>query len=232
MHVLIIDDETRLAALVADGLGRAGITSEVVHDGLTGLERAAEERFDVIVCDILMPGMNGFAVCRELRLAGVSTPVLMLTAKDGDLDESEALDLGADDYLRKPFSFDVLVARVRALVRRSGRAADRVLRVGGVRVDTATGEVSRDDQPIELSARELAVLQALASRAGRVVSKQTLYDEAWGSERDHRSNVIEVYVSYLRSKLDEPFGVRTIETVRGQGYRLTDDPAAHRVADA
>ncbi|MEM1334457.1 MAG: response regulator transcription factor, partial [Actinomycetota bacterium] len=165
-------------------------------------------------------------------LAGVSTPVLMLTAKDGDLDESEALDLGADDYLRKPFSFDVLVARVRALVRRSGRAADRVLRVGGVRVDTATGEVSRDDQPIELSARELAVLQALASRAGRVVSKQTLYDEAWGSERDHRSNVIEVYVSYLRSKLDEPFGVRTIETVRGQGYRLTDDPAAHRVADA
>ena len=231
MHVLIVEDEVRLATLVADGLARAGISSEMVHDGLTGLERASEERFDVIVCDILMPGMNGFAVCRELRLAGVTTPVLMLTAKEGDLDESEALDIGADDYLRKPFSFDVLVSRIRALVRRSGRATDRVLRVGGLRIDTSNGDVTRDGEPIALSAREFAVLESLASRAGRVVSKQTLYDEAWGSERDHRSNVIEVYVSYLRSKLDEPFGVKTIETLRGQGYRLTTDPAAHRSQD-
>lgn len=222
MHVLIVEDEVRLATLVADGLGRAGITSEVVHDGLAGLDAARTERFDVIVLDILLPGMNGFAVCGELRAEGVTTPVLMLTAKTGDLDESEALDTGADDYLRKPFSYEVLVSRIRALVRRSGRSADRILRAGSLRIDTATGEVDREGERIELSARELAVLTSLASRAGRVVSKQTLYDEAWGSERDHRSNVIEVYVSYLRSKVDEPFGVKTIETVRGQGYRLLD----------
>ncbi|MEM9561281.1 MAG: response regulator transcription factor [Actinomycetota bacterium] len=227
MHVLIVEDETRLAALVADGLGRVGITSEIVNDGRSGLEVGSSERFDVIVLDILLPEMNGFVVCRELRAAGVATPILMLTAKEGDLDESEALDIGADDYLRKPFSFDVLASRLRALVRRTGRAADRILLVGTLRIETDSHGVRRGEHEVELTPREHAVLVALASRAGRIVPKQTIYDEAWGHETDHRSNVVEVYIRYLRSKLDEPFGVRTIETVRGAGYRLSVDPMVH-----
>lgn len=220
MRVLIVEDETRLATLVADGLARAGITSEVVHDGTAGLERGASEPWDAIVLDILLPGMNGFAVCRELRAAGVSTPILMLTAKDGDLDETEALDIGADDYLRKPFSFDVLIARLRALVRRTGRTSTQVIEVGDLRIDTVGHRVSNGDTPIELSGKEFALLVALASRAGQVVTKQTLYDEVWGFEQDHRSNVVEVFIRYLRTKVDEPFGRKTIQTVRGVGYRL------------
>ncbi len=144
MRVLIIEDETRLAALVADGLARAGIQSEMVHDGHAGLERGSTETWDAIVLDILLPGMNGFQVCRELRAVGVTTPVLMLTAKDGDLDETEALDIGADDYLRKPFSFDVLVARLRALVRRTGRSSAQIVEASGLEIDTATRSVHRN----------------------------------------------------------------------------------------
>lgn len=232
MHVLIVEDETRMATLIADGLGRAGITSEIVHDGRSGLAAGESERFDVICLDILLPEMNGFVVCRELRAAGVATPILMLTAKEGHLDESEALDIGADDYLRKPFSFDVLASRLRALVRRTGRATDRVLRVGALRIETDNPEVTRGGQSVELTAREHAVLLSLASRAGKVVSKQTIYDEAWGHETDHRSNVVEVYIRYLRAKLDDPFGLRTIETVRGVGYRLSAEPSAHEPAVA
>ena len=227
MRVLIVEDETRLATLVADGLARAGITSEVAHDGTSGLERGASEPWDAIVLDILLPGMNGFAVCRELRAAGVSTPILMLTAKDGDLDETEALDIGADDYLRKPFSFDVLIARLRALVRRTGRTSTQVIEVGDLRIDTVGHRVSNGDTPIELSGKEFALLVALASRAGQVVTKQTLYDEVWGFEQDHRSNVVEVFIRYLRTKVDEPFDRKTIQTVRGVGYRLDpEDPPA------
>ncbi|MEM7274994.1 MAG: response regulator transcription factor [Actinomycetota bacterium] len=223
MRVLIVEDEKPLATLVADGLSRAGIASEMVHDGRTGCERGMHERWDAIVLDILLPELNGFAVCRELRAAGVETPILMLTAKDGDLDEAEALEIGADDYLRKPFSYEVLVARLRALVRRSGgRSAERVLTVGELRIDTATHQVTRGELVVELTATELAILVALASRAGQVVSKQTLYDEVWGFERDYRSNVVEVYIRYLRAKIDEPFATKTIQTVRGAGYRLVD----------
>jgi len=224
VRVLIIEDETRLATLIADGLARAGIRSETVHDGLAGLERGSTETWDAIVLDILLPGMNGFSVCRELRSAGVTIPILMLTAKDGDLDETEALDIGADDYLRKPFSFDVLIARLRALVRRTGRSADQVLHAGGLRIDTALRTVSRDDTAIDLSATEFDLLLALASREGQVVARQTLYDEVWGYEQDHRSNVIEVFVRYLRQKVDEPFGVKSIQTVRGSGYRFASEP--------
>ena len=220
MRVLIVEDETRLATLVADGLARAGITSEVVHDGRSGFERGSSEAWDAIVLDILLPEMNGFAVCRELRAVGVETPILMLTSKIGDLDETEALETGADDYLRKPFSFEVLVARLRALVRRTGRSSSQVVEIGNLRIDTVTLEVSRDGHAIELTVKEHAVLVALAERAGQVVSKQVLYDEAWGTERDHRSNVIEVVIRGLRSKIDEPFNLRTIQTVRGAGYRL------------
>ena len=224
MRVLIIEDETRLATLVADGLARAGIRSEMVHDGNAGLERGSTENWDAIVLDILLPGMNGFQVCRELRAAGVTTPILMLTAKDGDLDETEALDIGADDYLRKPFSFEVLVARIRALVRRTGRSAEQVMQASGLEIDTATRSVRRDGTAIELSATEFDLLLALASREGHVVTRQTLYDEVWGYEQDHRSNVIEVFIRYLRQKVDEPFGVKSIQTVRGSGYRLAAEP--------
>lgn len=223
MRVLIVEDETRLAALVADGLGRAGMRAEIVHDGLTGLERGATETWDAIVLDILLPGMNGFSVCRELRKANVTAPILMLTAKDGDLDETEALDLGADDFLRKPFSFDVLVARLRALVRRTGRAADQVLHAGALAIDTATRTVTHGGTPIELSVTEFDLLCALVSRQGQVVSRQTLYDEVWGYEQDHRSNVIEVFIRYLRQKVDEPFATKSIQTVRGAGYRFVAD---------
>ncbi|MEM7337233.1 MAG: response regulator transcription factor [Actinomycetota bacterium] len=220
MRVLIIEDETRLAALVADGLARAGIRSEAVHDGIAGLDRASTEAWDAIVLDILLPGMNGFAVCRELRAAGVGTPILMLTAKDGDLDETEALEIGADDYLRKPFSFDVLIARLRALVRRTGRSAEQVLQASGLEIDTVTRQVSRDGAAIDLSTTEFDLLLALARRVGQVVTRQTLYDEVWGYEQDHKSNVIEVFIRYLRQKVDEPFGVKSVQTVRGSGYRL------------
>ena len=224
MRVLIIEDETRLASLLADGLARAGIRSEAVHDGLSGLERGSTETWDVILLDILLPGMNGYSVCRELRSAGVTTPILMLTAKDGDLDETEALDLGADDYLRKPFSFDVLIARIRALVRRTGRSADQVLQAGGLEIDTVTRVVRRDGTSIELSTTEFDLLLALASREGQAVGRQTLYDEVWGYDQDHRSNVIEVFIRYLRQKIDEPFGVKSVQTVRGSGYRLAAEP--------
>ena len=222
MRVLIVEDETRLAALVVDGLVRAGMTAEAVHDGTAGYERGSTESWDAIVLDILLPGMNGFSVCRELRAAGVTTPILMLTAKEGDLDEAEALDIGADDYLRKPFSFEVLTARLRALVRRTGRSADQILQVGDLRIDTSGRTVSRGTTAIELSDKEFNLLVALARRAGQVVSKQTLYDDVWGYAQDHRSNVVEVFIRYLRTKLDEPFGVKTIQTVRGAGYRLAD----------
>jgi len=222
--VLIVEDETRLATLIADGLARAGIRSEVVHDGVVGLERGSSEPWDAILLDILLPGMNGFAVCRELRATGVAVPILMLTAKDGDLDETEALDIGADDYLRKPFSFEVLVARLRALVRRTERSADRVVTAGGLEIDTASRVVNRDGAAVELSTTEFDLLLALARRAGQVVSRQTLYDEVWGSEQDHSSNVIEVFIRYLRQKIDEPFGVKSIQTVRGAGYRLAAEP--------
>ena len=226
MHVLIVEDETRLATLIADGLVRAGIRAEVVHDGVAGLERGSSEPWDAIVLDILLPGMNGFAVCRELRATGVAVPILMLTAKDGDLDETEALDIGADDYLRKPFSFEVLVARLRALVRRTGRTADQVVTEGGLEIDTASRVVNRDGAAVELSTTEFDLLLALARRAGQVVSRQTLYDEVWGYEQDHSSNVIEVFIRYLRQKVDEPFGVKSIQTVRGAGYRLAAEPDA------
>ncbi|MEM9463934.1 MAG: response regulator transcription factor [Actinomycetota bacterium] len=222
--MLIIEDETRLAALVADGLARAGIRSEAVHDGIAGLERGSTETWDAILLDILLPGMNGFAVCRELRAAGVTTPILMLTAKDGDLDETEALDIGADDYLRKPFSLDVLAARLRALVRRTGRSTEQVLHAGGLEIDTASRSLRRNGTAIDLSTTEFDLLLALASREGQVVSRQTLYDEVWGYEQDHRSNVIEVFIRYLRQKVDEPFGLKSIQTVRGAGYRLATEP--------
>ena len=221
--MLIVEDEVTLARAIERGLRAEGFDVDVVHDGTTGLWRALEGAYAAIVLDILLPGMNGYAVCRDLRAAGVTTPVLMLTAKQGEHDEAEGLDLGADDFLRKPFSFVVLVARLHALIRRASGAPDGVIAVGDLRVDPVRRTCSRADAEITLTARELDVLVALARRRGGIVGKRELLAEVWGFDHDGDSNIVEVYVRYLRHKIDRPFGRDTLRTVRTLGYRLVDD---------
>jgi DNA-binding response OmpR family regulator len=220
VRVLLVEDEVRLARRVADGLQHLGIEVDVEHDGRSGLWRATEAPFDAIVLDILLPGMNGFEICRHLREQGTWAPILMLTAKDGEHDEAEALDIGADDYLRKPFSFVVLAARLRALVRRGGGPRPAVLRAGDLDLDPAGRTCHRAGEPIELTRREFDLLEALMRADGDPVPKVELLDRVWGSEFDGSVNAVEVYVRYLRQKVDEPFGAETIRTVRGVGYRI------------
>jgi DNA-binding response OmpR family regulator len=212
-----------LAEAVAEGLAAEGFTVEVTHDGLDGLWRAQERSYAAIVLDLLLPGMNGFEVCRSLRAAGVRTPILVLTAKDGEWDEAEALDTGADDFLSKPFSFVVLVARLRALIRRGAGSTADSLEVGDLVLDTVTRRCSRDGQPIELTAREVDVLEALMRRPDEAVPSAQLLDEIWGHEFDGDPNVVRVYVGYLRRKIDAPFGRSSLQTLRGSGYRLVHD---------
>jgi two-component system, OmpR family, response regulator len=221
--VLVVEDEVHLANVVARGLIAEGFTVEVTHDGLDGLWRARERHYGAIVLDILLPGMNGYEVCRTLRAEGVWTPILMLTAKNGEYDEAEALDTGADDFLAKPFSFVVLVARLRALQRRGGAPRATVLRVGDLTVDPGTRVCTRGDVPVELTAREFDLLEALLRHPGDVRSKLDLLDEVWGHDFGGDANVVEVYVGYLRRKLDVPFGRSSLQTVRGVGYRLVAD---------
>ncbi|MFD5894684.1 MULTISPECIES: response regulator transcription factor [unclassified Streptomyces] len=217
MRLLIVEDEKRLAVSLAKGLRAEGFAVDVVHDGLEGLHLAGEGTYDLIVLDIMLPGMNGYRVCAALRAAGNDVPILMLTAKDGEYDEAEGLDTGADDYLTKPFSYVVLVARVKALLRRRGSAgASPVLRVGTLSVDTATRRVHRGDTEITLTAKEFAVLEQLAVRAGQIVGKPEILEHVWDFAYDGDPNIIEVYISALRRKL----GATTIQTVRGAGYRL------------
>jgi two-component system OmpR family response regulator len=223
MRVLLVEDEVGLAAAIARGLGAEGFDVEVVHDGLEGLARAREQRHGAIVLDIMLPGMNGYRVCRTLREEGVWTPILMLTAKDGEFDEAEALDTGADDYLSKPFSFVVLVARLRALQRRGAGPRPSVLTIGDLRVDPATREVERDGVPIELTAREFALLEHLMRHPDEIVSKSALLEQVWGQESASDPNIVEVYVGYLRKKVDVPFDRRSVVTIRGAGYRVVDD---------
>ncbi|MET8795033.1 response regulator transcription factor [Nocardia sp. NPDC004568] len=220
MRLLIVEDEKRLALALAKGLSAEGFAVDVVHDGAEGLHRATTTEYDLIILDIMLPGMNGYRVCATLRAAGDETPVLMLTAKDGEYDEAEGLDTGADDYLSKPFSYVVLVARIRALLRRRTRGGVRVLRVGDLVVDPATHGCRRGDREIVLTAKEFAVLEHLAVRAGEVVSKADILHHVWDSAYDGDPNIVEVYISTLRRKIDTPFGCRTILTVRGAGYRL------------
>jgi DNA-binding response OmpR family regulator len=179
-----------------------------------------------IVLDVLLPGKNGYAVCRDLRSSGVDTPVLMLTAKQGEHDEAEGLDLGADDFLRKPFSFVVLLARLRALVRRAAGSTDGVLTTGDLTVDTQRRECRRGDAEIMLTAREFELLVALARRGGGTVTKRELLAEVWGDDFDGGDNIVEVYVRYLRNKIDKPFGRASLQTIRTLGYRLVDEVAA------
>jgi DNA-binding response OmpR family regulator len=220
VRVLVVDDEVHLAQSVARGLVAEGFDVDVVHDGKDGLWRARENSYGAIVLDLLLPGMNGFQVCRTLRSEGNWTPILMLTAKDGEYDEAEALDTGADDFLSKPFSFVVLVARLRALARRGAVPRPPILGVGDLTFDPLTRECRRADVAVPLTARETALLEALLRRSGEVVPKHTLLHEVWGDDFEGDANVVEVYVGYLRRKIDAPFGRRTLQTVRGHGYRL------------
>ncbi|MEM9039320.1 MAG: response regulator transcription factor [Actinomycetota bacterium] len=219
MRVLVVDDEERLARSIARGLAAEGFDTDVIHDGRDALWQATEVDYAAIVLDIMLPGKNGYEVCRELRESGVRTPILMLTAKDGEYDEAEGLDTGADDYLRKPFSFVVLVARLRALLRRdTGEpGAGDTTTVGPFTVRRGRLLVGRrDDEPVELTPREFAVFDALARRSPDVVSKSSLLDTVWGIEFDGDPNIVEVYVGYLRKKL----GRTAVRTVRGAGYQL------------
>jgi DNA-binding response OmpR family regulator len=223
VRVLVVEDEPTLAEAVRLGLTAEGFSVDVVHDGVDGLWRAREHEYGAIVLDILLPGMNGYEVCRTLRAEGVWTPIIVLTAKDGEYDEAEALDLGADDFLSKPFSFVVLVARIRALARRGAVPRGAALEVGDLHLDPASRACRRGADEIALTARELDVLEVLMRRAEDVVPKQALLREVWGPDFDGDPNVVEVYVGYLRRKIDAPFGRRTLRTVRGAGYRLVGD---------
>ncbi|MEV0744537.1 response regulator transcription factor [Streptomyces sp. NPDC050273] len=216
MRLLIVEDEKRLAVSLARGLTAEGFAVDVVHDGLEGLHRARDGAYDLVVLDIMLPGMNGYRVCAALRAAGHEAPILMLTAKDGEYDEAEGLDTGADDYLTKPFSYVVLVARVRALLRRRAGAGSPVVTVGSLRMDTAARRVHRGEEEIALTAKEFAVLEQLVLRAGQVVSKAEILEHVWDFAYDGDPNIVEVYVSTLRRKL----GTASIRTMRGAGYRL------------
>ena len=216
VRVLVVDDVVRLAAAVQRGLHAEGFTVDVAHNGPAGLWAATEQRYDAIVLDIMLPGMNGYRVCAELRNRGIDTPFLMLTAKDGEFDEAEALDTGADDFLSKPFSYVVLVARLRALIRRASGRSTNEMSIGRVTLHPAARRCTVDGVGVELTTREFAILEYLARRVGEVVSKRDILDNVWDDAFDGPDNVVEVHVHALRRKL----GADKIETVRGAGYRL------------
>ncbi|AZP17519.1 response regulator transcription factor [Streptomyces aquilus] len=223
MRVLVVEDEARYAAGLRDGLEAEGFAVDVARDGVDGLWLAREHTYDAIVLDIMLPGLNGYRVCRALRGEGDWTPILMLTAKEGEWDEVEGLDTGADDYVTKPVSYAVLLARLRALLRREARQRPAVLAAGDLRLDPAVRTVSRAGREIEVTARELAVLEFLLRRAGEAVSKRTILDQVWGDDFEGDPNIVEVYVRRLRNKVDRPFGRESLRTVRGHGYRLVRD---------
>jgi DNA-binding response OmpR family regulator len=223
MRVLLVEDETRLANAVRRGLEAEGFSVDVAADGKDGFWRASEGRYDAIVLDIMLPGMNGFRVCSALREAGHWTPILMLTAKDGELDEAEALDTGADDFVTKPFSYVALVARIRALIRRGAAERPAILRAGDLSFDPGRRQAFRGDDEVGLTSREAALLEFLLRSAGDVVSKTDIIDHVWEGEYDGSLNIVEVYVRHLRNKIDRPFGRAAIQTVRGAGYRLAAD---------
>ncbi len=220
MRVLLVEDEARLSATLARGLQAEGFVVVNVGTGVDGLREAIENSFDVVVLDIMLPGQSGYEVLRRMRARNVWTPVLMLTAKDGEYDETDAFELGADDYLTKPFSFRVLVARLRALVRRGVPERPAVLTAGSLVLDPARHTVRRDSTPIMLTPREFGVLEFLMRNKDMVVTKAEILRNVWDAHYHGPDNVVEVYVGYLRRKIDMPFGTNTIETIRGVGYRL------------
>ena len=223
MRVLMVEDELRLADTVHRGLTDAGFVVELVHDGENAVWAATEHSYDVIVLDIMLPKLNGYRVLELLRARGVWTPVLMLTAKDGEYDQTDAFDLGADDYLTKPFSFLVLIARLRALIRRGGPERPVVLTAGDLSLDVARRRVERDGREITLTPREYGLLEFLMRHRGDTVSKTEILASVWDPAFDGDPNVVEVYVRYLRKKIDTPFARHAIETIRGMGYRLNPE---------
>ncbi len=220
MRILIVEDEHTLATYLKKCLEAEGYAVDAAFDGNTGLDMALSGSYDAITLDIMLPGMNGYSVCREIRKAGLSTPVLMLTAKDGEYDEADALDIGADDFLRKPFSLVVLVARIRALVRRGGVARGSEMRIADLTLDPSSKSVTRAGASIALTPREFSLLEYLMHNAGQALTKAQILDHVWSPGFMGDENVVEVYVRYLRKKVDEPFGEPLIKTVRGVGYRI------------
>jgi DNA-binding response OmpR family regulator len=221
VRILVVEDEKKIASALKRGLTAEGFTVDVANDGVDGLSKATEIEYDIIVLDILLPLLNGFAVCAKLRERGVWTPILMLTAKLGEYDEAEALDTGADDYLTKPFSFIVLVAHISALLRRNGHADPTIsYRVGSLSLDPRLHQVIRDGNLINLTAREFSVLEYLMRFSDRVVTKREILDQIWDIDFDGDPNIVEVFVRRIRLKIDSPFSCKSIETVRGVGYRL------------
>jgi len=223
VHVLVVEDEVKMAALLRRGLTEQGLAVDVVGDGEAGVAMAAATSYDAIVLDVILPGIDGFEACRQLRVQGVWAPVLMLTARGALGDRVAGLDGGADDYLTKPFSFAELLARLRALVRRGTAERPTALEVGDLRLDPATRQVWRGEAEVELSAKEFTLLEIFMRNPGHVLTRVQLLEHAWEYDYEHRSNVIEVYIRYLRRKIDQPFGVKSLETVRGAGYRLRKD---------
>ena len=223
MRILVVEDDAKLARLLRRALTEEGHRADLAARGDEALALARASEYDAVVLDVMLPGLDGFEVCRRLRAAGVWTPVLMLTARDAVEDRVAGLDGGADDYLTKPFSLSELLARLRSLVRRGPVERPAVLEVGSLRLDPATHRVWRGAVEVALSARELALLETFMRRPGRVLSRLDLLDHAWDVAFESNSNVVDVYVRYLREKIDRPFGVTSIETVRGAGYRLRED---------
>ncbi|HEY5293964.1 MAG TPA: response regulator transcription factor [Gaiellaceae bacterium] len=223
MRVLIVEDEPKMSKLLARGLSEEGHAADVAATGEEALWMAGTERYDVIMLDVMLPGLDGFATCRELRAREIWTPVLMLTARDATEDRIEGLDTGADDYLVKPFAFAELLARLRALVRRAPAERPTELKAGDLRLDPAAHRAWRGEHELELSAKEFALLELFLRHAGEVLSRLQLLDGAWDMAFESRSNIVDVYVRYLREKIDRPFDRHSLETVRGVGYRLRAD---------
>jgi DNA-binding response OmpR family regulator len=222
-RVLVVEDEAALAAALAQGLQKDGFTVETADDGLMALDLSLKQPFDLIVLDLMLPGLAGLDICARLREAGVGTPILVLTARTTEHDQLRALETGADDFLPKPFSYRVLLARLRALLRRAGPRPATVLTAGDLVVDRTSRRCRRGDVEIELTPREFSLLELFMSRPGQIISKRFALDEVWDLALDDESNVFEVYVGYLRRKIDLPFGRRAVGTVRGAGYRLDPD---------
>ena len=223
MRVLVVEDEIKMAALLRRGLSEEGLAVDVAGSGEDGLIRAEATEYDAIVLDVMLPGIDGFETCRRLREGGTWAPILMLTARDAVEDRIAGLDRGADDYLTKPFSLAELLARLRALFRRQPAERPAIIAVGDIRLDPAARHVWRADTEVELSAKEFSLLETFMRSPGQVLTRFQLLEHVWDYSYESRSNVVDVYVRYLREKLDRPFGVESIETVRGSGYRLRED---------
>ena len=223
MRVLIVEDHAKMAGLIRRGLRKEGMATDVASNGEDALWRAEATEYDAIILDVMLPGIDGFEVCRRLRADGVWAPILMLTARDAIRDRVAGLDQGADDYLTKPFSYAELLARLRALVRRGAVERPAELRVGDLRLDPARRQAWRGETEVRLSAKEFAILETFMRRPGEVLSRFQLLEHAWDYDYENRSNVVDSYIRLLRRKIDRPFGVESIETVRGAGYRLREE---------